>query len=93
MEGNLCLGAAPLGFEQHPLDDVDADAMGAQVFDGGHGVAAPLERDAVVHDQAAAGIAAGFAFGGGAGAGKFNCSCRHPDLALSGLKFIALSIP
>jgi hypothetical protein len=44
--------AAALRFEQHALDDAGVDIARFQVFDGGDGVAAFLDRNSVVHDIA-----------------------------------------
>ena len=44
--------AASLRFEQDALDDAGVDIARFQVFDGGDGVAAFLDRNSVVHDIA-----------------------------------------
>jgi hypothetical protein len=57
-------GSAPVRLEQHALDDVGADIACAQVFKGGHGIAAALYRNAGIDDAAPVRICAGFAHGG-----------------------------
>jgi hypothetical protein len=42
--------AAAAGFEQHPCNHVRVDIVGHQEFDGGHGIAALLHRDAAIHN-------------------------------------------
>jgi hypothetical protein len=40
--------AAPVGFEQHAFDDAGVDIVGLEVFDRRHGIAAFLDRNAVI---------------------------------------------
>jgi hypothetical protein len=48
-------GTAPaLWFEQDAFDHLGIDIVGFQVFDGGHGIAAFLDRNGMVDDVAAA---------------------------------------
>jgi hypothetical protein len=42
--------APPVGFEQHAFDDAGIDVVGFEVFDGRHGIAAFLDRYAVIDD-------------------------------------------
>ena len=52
------LPAALVGMQQHPLDDVGVDVVRLHVFDGTHRVIAGLDRNALVDDRMAGGVAA-----------------------------------
>jgi hypothetical protein len=44
------MAAPPVRLQQHPLDDLGIDVVGFEVFDGRHGIAAFLDRNAVIDD-------------------------------------------
>ena len=49
---------APVRFQQYAFDDVRGNVVGLQVFDGGHGIAALLDRNPVIDNVTPARILA-----------------------------------